>query len=451
MNNVTMFPIRTIPTLCCLLLMVGVVGQPTAVLRGTVIDAASRLALPGAHILVVGTGTVAVADRAGMFDVAVAVGRPVEVEVTNIGYAALHRSFDAGEVRSGRSVVIALVRVAVELPPVDIARPAPEVVYQRSDLHVGDYFTNHEGLWVLTYTRPRLWHPQAQAGRQVYKDARLHLLDTAFVEQCSVRLPTEVVGLRHDHARRTIVEGINGAWVATAVLDEVQLQPIDLVTLHERILPWTDSIQGALLGNDHSTTFPAFEHYSFDPGTREARSICTVEDRFLMELFRSQYKYMSGADKVIAMDLGRELKVDPEIIAGYMTEFHKDIYFEPPYAPLFVIRDTLCVFDHHAERIRRFLPDRTPVDEVPINYHQEKTWRSRLVQDAQDGSVHALFARQQHTWLRRVDPTTGTLGPIVRLDHPYPTDVQVCGGHAYFIHRTYGSLQHRTLYRQPLR
>lgn len=51
---------------------------------------------------------------------------------------------------------------------------------------------------MLTYEKPRLWHREAEAGRQVYRDARLHLLDTNFVERCSVRLPTEVERLHHD-------------------------------------------------------------------------------------------------------------------------------------------------------------------------------------------------------------------------------------------------------------
>ena len=143
--------------------------------------------------------------------------------------------------------------------------------------------------------------------------------------------------------------------------------------------------------------------------------------------------------------------MDAEIIAGYMTGFHNDIYFKPPYAPLFVVNDTLCVFDHHKERIRRYLPDLTEVDEVPITYHKERTWKPRLVQDARDGTVYALFARNLRTWLRRIDPNTGRVGPERVLDHPFPEEVQVHDGHAYFIYRVSGTLQHRTLYRQRIR
>ena len=91
---------------------------------------------------------------------------------------------------------------------------------------------------------------------------------------------------------------------------------------------------------------------------------CTITDARTLELFRSQYKYMQGRDKVIAMDLALETGIDAEIIAGYMTGFPDDLYFHPPYAPLFVINDTLCVFDHYRERIARYNSALHPIGEA---------------------------------------------------------------------------------------
>lgn len=420
-------------------------------LHGTVLDAVSEAPLAGVHVHLLGSEVGAVTGEKGDFMLTVDRGSHIDIKLTSVGFATLRRSLTAEELAHDRPIVLHLQRQAVELPAVTIERSAPEVVYQRSDLHVGDYFTNADGLWVLTYDKPQLWHTEAEAGRQVYRDARLHLLDTNFVECCSVRLPTEVVRLHHDHAQRTIVEGTKNAWIAALRKGEVVLHETDLTTLEKSILPWTDSIQGQLIGNNFTATFPAFDHFAYDVESEETRAICAVQDAFLMELFRSQYKYMSGHDKVVAMDLAIETGIDAEIIAGYMTQFYKDQYFDPPYAPLFVVHDTLCVFDHYTERIRRFLPDLSPAGDVPITHQRERTWKTRLLQDAGDGTVYALFARNLHTWLRTVDATTGALGPVRMLDHPFPEDVQVHGGHAYFIYRPYGSLQHRTLYRQALR
>lgn len=439
--------------LILLLLLMPLVahGQERIVLRGSVLDAVTEKPLENVHIGVAGTQTGAVSAADGTFEITLSEARSIVLHISLVGYGEQDRAVGPKVLKSGTPLVIRLAQQVIELSGVTIQRPAPEVVYQREDLHVGDYFTNDEGLWVLTYDKPQLWHRADEAGKQVYRDGRLHLLDTNFVEQCSVRLPADVSRLRHDASYRTIVEGVDKAWVATDEKGEVRLQAISLKVLKENVLPWTDSIPGHLLGNNFDETFPAFEHFAYDPKSEETRAICAVQDDHLMELFRSQYKYMSGHDKVVAMDLALETGIDAEIIAGYMTQFHKDIYFDPPYAPLFVVRDTLCVFDHYTERIRRFLPDLTEVDAVPITHQKERTWRTRLLQDRSDGTVYALFARNLHTWLRSIDPSTGLLGPMRALDHPFPEEVQVHGGHAYFIYRPFGSLQHRTLYRQAIK
>ncbi|MBL7951506.1 MAG: carboxypeptidase-like regulatory domain-containing protein [Flavobacteriales bacterium] len=439
------------PILLLFLLPMLAAGQTRTLVRGMVVDAETDRALHDAHVTVVGAdlGTASTAD--GAFALQLPHDVPSVLRISLVGYATQERLVSRNMVQSGDVLRIRLVRQAIELPALTIQRAGPEVVYQREDLHVGDYFTNDEGLWVLTYEKPQLWHRENEAGKQVYRDGRLHLLNTDFVELCSVRLPSDVGRLRHDASYRAIVEGMDKAWVASHEHDEVRLQEISMKVLKENVLPWTDSIPGRLLGNNLDETFPAFEHFAYDPQSEETKAICAVQDDHLMELFRSQYKYMSGADKVTAMDLAIETGIDAEIIAGYMTQFHKDIYFDPPYAPLFVVKDTLCVFDHYTERIRKFLPDLSEVDAVPMKHHREKTWRTRLLQDRSDGIVYALFARNLHTWLRSVDVNTGELGPMRALDHPFPEEVQVHGGHAYFIYRPFGSLQHRTLYRQAIR
>lgn len=421
------------------------------VLKGIVQDAATERAIADAHVQVKGDGLVTVTDVNGAFELVLGAPKALIVVVSRVGYTTEERKVTANELVINEPFIFRLVPRTVELPMVTIDRPKPEVVYQRDDLHVGDYFTNDDGVWVLTYEHPKLLHREDEAGKQVFRDARLHLLSHDFVERSSTRLPTDVCRLRHDAVHRVIVEGTGSAWVAAQEAGEVVLSPIDLKTLHEQVLPWTDSIPGQLLGSDLDPTFPAFQHVGYDVTAKASHTICTVQDDFRMELFRSQYKYMSGHDKVVAMDLALETGVDAEIIAGYMTGFHKDIYFRSPYAPLFVVNDTLCVFDHYKERVRRYLPDHRMVDEIPITYHRDRNWEHRLLQDRTDGMVYVLYARNLRTWLRRIDPATGQLGPERSLDHPFPEEVQVHDGYAYFIYRPYGSLQHRTLYRQAVR
>jgi len=426
------------------------VGQEW-LLRGVVVDSADARPLTGAHVRVQGGRGGAVTDAEGRFAVPWDRKAPIVVRVGHLGFAEAERRITPEELPMEEVLTVRMARRAFELPAHTVRRAAPEVVFQRPDLHVGAYHANDEGLWVLVYEKPQLWHRQENAGEQVFRNARLHLLDTLFQERASRALPGRVRGLRHDHRQRLIVEGLDEAWSAEARPEGIVLGRIGRDVLHNAVLPWTDSIPGHLLGNNRSATWPAFDHFAYDPVEDSAIAICSVEDKHVMALFRSQYKYMSGRDKVIAMDLELRTGIDREIIAGHMTGFHKDLYFKVPYAPLFLTGDTLCVFDHASERIRRFAPDLSALDEVPMTHHKERGWRTRLLQDPVDGRIYALYARDPRTTLRPVDAATGALGRPVPLTHPFPEEVQVHGGHVYYVYRPFGSTQHRTLYREALR
>lgn len=446
-----MFKIRILPIVITLFLSGWVCAQSRVALHGNVVNGTTGQALEGVHVKLVKSDRGTTTDRQGNFEFLVVGGKPAVLEFSIVGYTTIQRKLSTAEVGSGALMVIALSSRTVELPAVTISRPGPEVVYQREDLHVGDYHANDQGLWILTYERPQYWHSDQEAGAQVFREARLHLLDTNFVELCSVRIPGDAVRLQHDHANRTIVEGTRKAWSATLANKEILLNVIDLKTLREEILPWTDSLPDLLLGSTMSKTFPAFEHIGYNVDTKETRVLCHVQEDHTMELFRSQYKYMTGRDKVIAMDLEKETGIEREIIAGYMTGFQNNLYFVLPYAPLFVVHDTLCIFDHGLGVIKRSRFDLSVIDEVPISYQLDGSWSERLVQDRSDGSVYAVFTKNLRTWLRKVDPSTGALGPISRLTNPFPEEVQVHGAHVYYVYRPYGSLQHRTLYREAIR
>lgn len=431
----------------------AVCAQPAFRLHGIVNDSANGTNMTGVHVRVEGTATrrdlgVVVTDGQGRFSIELTSDEGVALILGHVGYHP-KRVFVARP--NADTLRIVLVPKVYDIPEVVIGTRAPEVVFQRSDLHVGDHYATHEGVWVLAYEQPRLWHRQENAGEQLFRNARLVLLDTLFTERGSRVLPGEVRRLHRDHRGRVVVDGHKEAWVAEWRDSTIALGAVDRATLHNSILPWTDSTAGRLLGTNRKAEWPAFDHLSYDPERDEQRAFCTIQDDHVMDLFRSQYKYMSGRDKVIAMDLEIETGVDREILAGYMTGFQHDPYFKVPYAPLFVVDDTLCVFDHVRQRIRRYTPEGDGIDEVSMTHASDRRWRGRLLQDVYDDGVYALFARGASSWLCRVDPATGALGTPASLTHPFPEEVQVHAGHAYYVYRPQGARDQRTLYREALR
>jgi len=340
------------------------------------------------------------------------------------------------------------------LEPAEVRRPRPEVVFQRKDLHAADLFINASGLWVLAYENPRMLRSEAEQGLEILRDVRLVLLDTQLVEQAAVPMHEDVLGLYHDLRAMPIVRGSRQAYGVARLAAGLALSPFPLEQLERAVLPWTDSIPQWVLGSRKDDVLPQVDHVGHAPVLDSSVLVASVVDTVMMDLFRSEYKYMSGRDKVIAMDLARELKVDKQVIAGYMSGFDRNIWFKPVYAPLFVVGDTVVVFDHYRNRMRKYDLAFRPVGEVPLSHHlsrQGRDWKGRMVQDARTGELYAQYERFGQGWLQRVDPHTGVPGAITRLQFRYPEKVQVFDGSVYYIQRPQGSLQKRTIYREAVR
>lgn len=350
-----------------------------------------------------------------------------------------------------RTVEVRWTRAMVLLDGAEVVEPGPEVVFRHATLDVAEFEVAPDGIWVLAYGRPRLLRTQTDAGRPIYRDVVLYLLNPEFRTKAWVPIAGDVRGLHGSYGGRIFLEADAVAFHCAFEHGAIVLHTLTTRELRDEVLPWTDSIPGWMLGNNATGEFPAFDHLAFDPERREVRTFCTVQDDFTMELFRSEYKYLSGHDKVVAMDLALRTGIDKQLIAGSMTGFSKHPYFHAPYAPLFVVGDTLCVFDHSCGAIRKFDRDLNAVSETPISYHLRNLWKGTLVQDAATGAVHVIERQGPSTDVRTVDPHTGEVGAHHRLEQRFPEQVSVNDGYAYYVYRPFGGEQTRWLYRELLR
>lgn len=376
------------------------------------------------------------------------------VHFKHLVYGEVSRTLQPGTPLLQGTWVVRLMPNNNVLPTLPVTAPKPEVVFERKDLHAADLLINDAGLWVLAYEHPRLLRAEGDARKEILRDVRLVLLDTAFNEVASCPVPEDVLGLRHDLRNEVVIEGTGRAFGVDRWSDgSISLHPFGLDELRRAVLPWTDSIPGWVLGSNSDGVMPRFDHLAYDPQVDSSVVVCTVVDTFMMDLFRSEYKYFNNHDKVTAMDLAAQLNVDKEVVAGYMSGFQHNAWFRPIYAPLFVVGDTLLVFDHARGKLRKFTRTFAKAGERPLGYlvkGEQKDKVEQLVQDRATQRVYAVSKRFGRVWLRPIDPVTGALGDRFRISNEYPERVQVHAGRVYYIYRPQGSMQKRTIYRERL-
>lgn len=406
-------------------------------------------AIVGVNVSVEGTVLGASTDVFGRFSLSA----PLQgiVHFSHVGFAdtSIHFSVETD------SILLTLREHIEVLPVLDVlSEMKPEVVFGHEEMHVADLELLDDALLLLTYSRERMLKRHERCKDVIYRHPKLVLSDRGQNIHDIKYLNGEFVRLHKDHRQRLYVLGPEQVYLVKVHNKEMELHEVDMAQFQETIAPCVAQIENRTYFSNFDETYPSFSYFAFNEQDSTYNEICSIEDKPLMQLFRSQFKYMSGHDKVRAMDTELLTGIDAEVIAAYMTGFPDDQYFESLYAPMFVRQDQVLVFDHYEDLLCKYLPNGTKVQEVPLAYHKEKAgrhWKKLLLQDESSGAVFTVHQRNGRTTIRKIDLQTGSLGTPFTLFYRNVENLQVDNGEVYYIYRPFGSLQKKYLYKESIR
>ena len=218
------------------------------------------------------------------------------------------------------------------------------------------------------------------------------------------------------------------------------------------LAPILDTNHTKLFFSNFSVDYPAFSYFSFDQLDSAYRKICNIQDDLMMELYRSEYKWVDVRTKLWAKEKERATGIDAEVWVG-ANYFTQSIYYKELYAPMFHRNDTLFVFDYYKDLLYSFSAVGEKIDSIPIYHHynpRSTGWKKQLIQDRTTGEIYAVYDRAGYTYLGNVDLTTGKIKELVRLEFRYVDKLAVHNNSVYYVYRPYESVQKRFLYREKL-
>lgn len=234
--------------------------------------------------------------------------------------------------------------------------------------------------------------------------------------------------------------------------DNVELLPVEKNYYMKYIAPIVDTNQTKMYFSNYSEDIPRFDYFSFDQEDSSYYKIQTIQDDLMMELYRSEYKYVDVRTKLWAKNLELETGIDAELWVG-ANYFTQSIYYKSLYAPMFNRNDSLIVLDHYNDLLRVFSSDGIPVDSVEIHYHYNKKktgFKNSVIQDSKTQEIYVFFDRAGYTYISVLDVSTGNLGPQIRLTHRYIENLTILNNQAYYVYRPFESAQKKFLYREGL-
>ena len=337
---------------------------------------------------------------------------------------------------------IALFQIKVrELKQVVVKAPGvPDTVFHSDRLSVADFeIQNNEDIILLTYPK------------QLNKGSEILLFDGVNIKS-NFQVNDEAKYLVRDYRGNTHIvckDKVFGVYVSDYLIELGQI-PKDY--FFKYVAPIVDTNASKMYFSNFNKDYPAFDYFVFDTYDSTYRSILNIKDDLMMELYRSEYKWVDVRTKLWAKNKERETGIDAQIWVG-ANYFTQSIYYKEVYAPLFHRNDSVFVFDYPKDRLIIFNRLGESLDTISIYHHYQpkKTgWQKQLIQDNVTGVIYAQYEKDGNMYLGIVDVNSGEINEKVKLNYKYVEKIRVHNNKVYYVYRPFESIQKRFLYKEKL-
>ncbi|MEN9442405.1 MAG: hypothetical protein RLZ33_2482 [Bacteroidota bacterium] len=316
----------------------------------------------------------------------------------------------------------------------------PDTVFESKRLSVADFELLKNGQMVL------LAYPkQLKKGSELLLYNGLEVVNTFSVPGTAEELVRDYRGNPHVLCK----DNVYGLYVSNS---QIGISTLDKAYYLKYLAPIVDTNYSKMFFSNFSKDYPAFDYYAFDQFDSTYSKIIEIEDELMMELYRSEYKWVDVRTKLWAKNKEYETGIDAEIWVG-ANYFTQSLYYKELYAPMFVKNDTVFVFDYYKDKLFKFDAAGNRLDSVAIYHHyQPKTtgWKKQLIQDQTTGEVYAVFDIAGFTYLGLVNLQTGEIKEKVKLEFRYIDKIAIQDNFVYYIYRPFESTQKKFLYKERL-
>lgn len=315
-----------------------------------------------------------------------------------------------------------------------------DTVFGSSTLSIQDYILlEQDKILMLAYNK------------SLKKDGRLILTNKNQDIISEYTIPYKSVFLYKDYSNKPFLVSKNNVFEILINNQIIKLTPFKkqkFYSFNKRVL---DTIKDNFYYSNFSDNYPAVDFFVVNKYDSIHNKILSIKDDFMLELYRAQYKYVSGRDKLWAYRKELETGIDKEIWIG-ATHFTKNILYKPIYAPLFIKNDTIIVFDQYKNLIFRIDSDNYIIDSSYFNLKIKgnQKWKKPILEDEINEDLYALYNKGGYYYLKKIDLYNNKVVSSIKLSHRYINNITIRKGFVYYIYRPFESLQKKFLYREKI-
>lgn len=433
---------------CLVLLVLFCIARGNAqeiCIYGKITDSKNGQALAGTSILLLNStyGTVSLSN--GYYHLKCPYKKHISILFKSIGYEKKLKELDPADGSDSIMINISLNPQPIQFDTLTIyAKPKPDTLLGAPDYSIYD-FDFHEDKFILLTARKSL------------QNADLRLSDIHGKVITTYPVPKEggeAKELYHDYMGFTNLICKNYIYRINMYHDRFVLIPLAPEDVNAFIKPILDTINGQIIFTDYWKDYPMFSYYSFTEKDSTKQQLITIEDKALMDSYNFEYYSLKPREKLEARRLAMAYNTDKRIVASLMSGFTKSMFYEPLYAPLFIIKDTICVFDHYKDMLFHFNKNGQKVDSFAISYNHPKNWKEwkrLMLKDELENRIYAVYDKNGHKYIKQISTQNGKDLGKYSLQFHNADRLKIRDGYAYYIYRPFESTQEKYFYRELIK
>jgi hypothetical protein len=419
-------------------------SSQVVVIKGCVTDDSTGTAVEGALIKLSHSSVSAVTDKKGMYTLHVA-RRPVYY--LNLRHTSYEPSQKFLKDIASDSLFLNVrlkskSEVLAEVPVYALQKPETLVGKPNYGIYDFDFF--EEKLILLT-------------AEKSLSNAQVRLADYEGNILSTYRLPLSAGPAQHffhDYEGYPDLICRDSVFRIEVQNSELIIRPIPRRLFLNNVKSIADTVSGNFYFSDAWEKYPSMNYYYAKNNDSVAKLLQKITNEDLLKLYNLEYYYLPSRMQLEARRMADRYKTDKHVIAALMSGFTGSMYYEPLYAPLFVLADTICIFNHHNDQLYHYNKKNELIDSVSINYHHPDNWREwkkQLFVDELENKVYALFSKNGHHSLKQINHRNGEIMSTYKLKHHSAVNIKIRDGYVYYVYRPFESTQEKFLYREKIR
>ena len=423
-------------------LSISAFGQKNIFVRGTIIDSETKQPIALAHIKIHNQNIITKTDEQGAFNMYFYAQKRTTLVISHTSYQTTYEVVNAE--KDTLNLTINLEKKTVELTTFTVEdNSKPIAVFKSVEISIADYEFSKDNFIFIAYEK----NPA--------KDSKLYLVDkqqtilaTHFIPCEPVELYTDYLGNINLICKKAIYR------IEISNQNQITLYKLPLEDFYQLIKPVIDTLGKSIIFSDFLQQFPRFKYYAFNTEDTTMSIIKEVVHKDMDWQYQYEYYDLNNAEKQFAKRMAKKYKdYDKHDIAAAMTGFASNFMYEEVYAPLFIINDTIHIFDHYENEIAKFIYDTVPTTNVAIDYHIQQNgskWKKQLFMDELNGDIYALFLKQGYFILKKINTQTGSVISETKLQHQFVSKIKIKEGYVYYTYKPQQTLQKKFLFKEKL-